>query len=246
MNRDTIIIMVGEKRTGKSWAAMKIAEKLDKNFDPAKQVFFDVGPFLQWFNDTKDSVAVIDEVSVNFANAQTWYAVENRIMRTLLTTQGYKRNTLIMTLPSITHLSKSSFELAHILMASVNTGIFRCYRIKTNQLSRKTYPIGFEMLRFDKPRDDTIAAYEKKKDEWNKSRLAGDLDYIRQLSDVSNFQKQLSMSEYLKGFKLGLMDEDVVKAKIVKMGYSEKDVEMVLKMESMKTEDKSPEPFTYT
>ena len=241
MNRDTIIIVVGEKRIGKSYAAIKIGEKLNRDFDVDKQVFFDVRPFLQWFNSAKDSVCVLDEVSVSYSNRE-WYSIQNKIFRNLLTVQGYKRNTLIMTLPSLSHLDKTAFDLCHLLLVGTDQGVFRCYRIKSNQLSRKTFPIGFEILNFDKPSEKSLKKYEAMKDKWNKNKLSDDIVFMEALEDQENYNKQLSVSDYLKGFQLGLMDRETVTKKIKRLGYGLKDIEMVLAMEEekkKKLEDKA-------
>ena len=74
LNKDTIIIIVGEKRSGKSYGAIKIAEKIkgSENWDVRQNLFFDLKPFLSWMRDTTDGICVVDEASVNY-NARTTY-----------------------------------------------------------------------------------------------------------------------------------------------------------------------------
>jgi len=63
IGQDSIIYVVGQKRTGKSWGAMKIAEMIDRNWDQGESLFFEARPFLKYFKDNENKIIVFDEGS---------------------------------------------------------------------------------------------------------------------------------------------------------------------------------------
>lgn len=236
-NKDTVIIIVGEKRTGKSYSAMKIAEGINPRFDADKDVFYDTKPFLMWLREAKDSVCVLDEVSVSYSN-RDWWDVQNKIFNQILTTQGFRRNVFIMTLPALSHLDKQAIDLSHYLLVMLRIGFLKCYRIMPRNLKAGYYPIGFEFLRMGLPTKNNIEKYETMKVAWNDKKLQDNIDYIAALEDKENYIKQFNYREYIKAFGLGLMAREEAKKKMIRMGYNEKDIAVMLDTEQKRIDEK--------
>lgn len=236
-NKDTIIVIVGEKRSGKSYGAIKIAEKLDPNFDVDKQVFFEPRPFVEFMQTKTDSVCILDEISVNY-NTRVWFDVQVKIFNQILTTQGFRKNIILMTLPTLHHLDKQALDLCHFLFTTLRVPYMRCYRLKNSQLKRKTFPIVYEMLALDLASKINLDKYEVMKKDWNDKKLKEDINYFDMLENPETYEKQLNYKDYLRGYKLGLLPKEDIVGKLRKQQYSLKDIEMMLQIVDLENQEK--------
>ena len=108
-NDNWMASVVGPTGSGKSWAAIRIAEVLDPNFT-VDQVAFGVLEFLQLVMDDslgRGSIIVFEEASVE-ANAQEWYSVSNKVLRQVGDTWRNQNRGAIFTLPAFGQLQKQS------------------------------------------------------------------------------------------------------------------------------------------
>lgn len=232
LNKDTILVFCGEKRSGKSWAALKLLEKLDPTFDPSKQVFFKPVDFLRWQARTRGSYALLDEAS-NFASSSRWW--EAKPITKAVEQGGYKNNTLIFTLPNLSALESHVRRNVHVLgiLWGGSRGAMTCYRNKHNQLMDKTYSQPFCRIQWQPPKDETVKIYEQMKDEMVSAHLQSDVDEIEYYSDGENFSKRLPLSFYQRGFQSGFIDQQTFQKNLERKGFSSSDIEMVLKIEEL-------------
>lgn len=236
--KDTIIIIVGEKRSGKSYSAIKIAELINPNFDAETQVFFHPKEFVRFMQSAKDDVCILDEASVYMSN-RDWYETQNKIINQILMTQGFRRNVIIMTFPTLNHLDKQALDFCHYIITTIKTGLVKCFRVKISQFSKKMFPMGFELLNLSLPTEANINKYELLKKEWNDVKLREDMDYFEALENRENFTKKFNYSDYNRAFKNGFMSEDNFRERLQQMGYSPRDIEMMINMETTLKEQKA-------
>jgi len=238
LNRDSIIIVLGEKRTGKSYGAIKIAESIQSGFDAGKQVFFAPKDFVKFMRNNRDSVAVLDEASMYMSN-RDWYDVSNKIMNGIFTTQGYRRNTVILTLPHLNHLDKRQIQLAHYLLVTYgyDAGRMKCYRIKNSQFGKGDfYPVAFEFLKFGLPNKKNLEVYEKMKDVYNKKLLEKNDEFFKALEEQKPQVKSFPAKFYINAYKKGKLDRNNAMESLKNIGYHETDINIML--ETAKTEQK--------
>ncbi|MBU1613661.1 hypothetical protein KKC87_04540 [Patescibacteria group bacterium] len=235
--QDTIIIIVGEKRSGKSYGAIKMAELINPNFDAEKQVFFHPKDFVRFMQTAQDDVCILDEASVYMSN-RDWYDVQNKIMNQILMTQGFRRNVIIMTFPTLSHLDKQALDFCHYIITTLRLGLVKCFRVKVSQFSKKMFPLGFELLNLSLPTEANINKYELLKQMWNDMKLQEDMDYFEALENRENFTKKFNFSDYTRAFKNGFMSQEAFRERLSQMGYSPKDINMMINMETTLKEQK--------
>jgi len=101
--------VVGPTGSGKSWAAIRLAEVLDPDFT-VDQVAFSVEEFMRLVTDEslgRGSIIVFEEASVE-ANAQEWWSKSNKVLRQVLDTWRHQNRGAIFTHPSFDQLDKNA------------------------------------------------------------------------------------------------------------------------------------------
>ena len=101
-NENWMGIMCGEVGSGKSWAAVRMAEALDPNFSAAN-VAFNVEEFMELAaNDDfgRGSIIVLDEAGVAAGNRK-WYEVANEVLDYVTQTWRSLNRGAIMTAPDL-------------------------------------------------------------------------------------------------------------------------------------------------
>lgn len=186
---NTIILIVGAVRTGKSWCGLKIGEgymnrmnKRDERgkrirYDANTQCSFDVLPFLMWSQTETDSVFVLDEVGVTLS-AQEWYSMQNRVFASFCQAQGFRRNLMILVLPNISFLNKRVRFLCNYIieMKSQGTGVLR--KLVMNHTFGKGYPTYMGKIKVSIPSKRTIETYENMKQVWNDNLLKENIEML--------------------------------------------------------------------
>lgn len=179
-NDNWMASVVGETGSGKSWAAIRIAEALDPNFS-VDQVAFGVLEFLQLVMDDslgRGSIIVFEEASVE-ANAQEWYSVSNKVLRQVGDTWRNQNRGAIFTLPAFGQLQKQSRGRMSALIQMTHKNESEGYTVAkykwcdqdsdTGKIYKKYPVIGgkqYKRLKIRKPSADLVEAYEKKKSEY--------------------------------------------------------------------------------
>ena len=192
---------------GKSYAAMRKGELIDKDFHIGKVVYHP-GEFLKAMHDvesdgTPGQVVVVDEGEIT-APAALWYSVTNRMISYSLSTSRYLRSMTIFVTPSFGFLDRKVRVLAShinfcdkvVLRSGAQEVSLRTYRITTdlfgdkiffgkiwmyNQAAKKV--VKFNKFKVSLPSPELIEAYEKKSMDY-KTTLRGGL-----LKEVERFEK---------------------------------------------------------
>ena len=178
-NMNTILLIVGGVRTGKSYAGLKISEKysklVGKPYDVQKQCSFDIKPCLEWSIANNDNVFMLDEVGVSL-NPQEWYTNQAKIFRNFTQTQGFRGNLLILVLPNVAFLLKAVRFMCNYVIATRSQGSAVLYKLVMNHVLGKVYPMPIGGMKISLPSPATIAAYEHIKQPWNDAKLRVDLN----------------------------------------------------------------------
>lgn len=145
-NKNLMICIVGETGSGKSWAALRVAQLLDPDFS-IDQVAFDVEQFVDLVNDESQgqgSMIVMDEAGVSMDN-RTWYDQEQIGVGHILETWRHQNRGAIWTLPTFDHLDKKAKRRMHALMLpqhinpSENKSQVKFYWIERNETTGETW-----------------------------------------------------------------------------------------------------------
>lgn len=110
-----MMIICGETGSGKSYAALRLAELLDPNFDTTKQVVFSVASFMKLLNEgnlAPESVIIFDEAGVGIP-AREWHSIGNKLFNYVLQTFRSSRYVTIFTTPDFSFVDKQSRKLFH-------------------------------------------------------------------------------------------------------------------------------------
>jgi hypothetical protein len=192
---NTFILVVGAVRTGKSYFALKFAEKYSElkqiPFDVWNNVSFDIRPFLLWSKNTTKGIFVLDEVGCNL-NPTEWYTIQAKVFRNFTQAQGFRNNVLIMVLPNIAFLLKAVRFMTNYIVQTRNQGCVSVSKINMDHALGKGWHDYLGNLFFTLPSTKTLEDYEKMKKEWNDKHLDMDLDYMDML-DKPDYSSELRM-----------------------------------------------------
>lgn len=143
--KDAYIIIVGERRSGKTIAsiglAYTISKELGQEFDPDKQNFFTVETFMAAVN--KDNfldgkVVCLQEAGVALYR-RDWFKQAVKSFNSILQTIGFRKMVLIMTLPSVELMDKHAMGMANFIIRTI--GIQEPDRVQAKLHTVKNYPV---------------------------------------------------------------------------------------------------------
>ena len=191
-----VLVTANRLRLGKTYAAMRLGEALDPDFD-IEHVGFDT----QWYVKQADKsqrgcILVLDEPN-RAAGNRNWYSEENRGFAEYLQTNAYRGIHGLFPLPH-QHLMDNAVTgvcTSQIVMMSPGHG--QVYLFERDQLNRSynTYTPRWGDL-FLKPPSATLAhAYEKKRDEYTRQR---NKQFLKQLEVGIEAEKAPTSKEYVE------------------------------------------------
>lgn len=176
-NKNFVLSIVGETGQGKSWAALRLAEKIDPNFKAKKQVCFNLEEFTHIINHgglKQGQVVIIDEAGVSYA-AKSWQSNANKLMGFIMQTFRHRNLCVIMTVPLIGFVDKTGRNLTQAILEmksitkNYSTGKFYdnivLYRADKSLQAKPRFVYSKKMCRVDsmhfkKPSLKTRRAYE--------------------------------------------------------------------------------------
>jgi len=194
------MLFVGQTGTGKSYAAMSLAEHLDPGFDIGR-VVFSADEFINILNIdeslVKGSVIMWDEAGVGMP-AREWYSLSNKVISYVVQTFRVKGYILIMTTPSMKYIDSQIRSLFHGLAQTIDPstrngkfGWAKYMHLEHDPREGKTfmrYPViydeynrkvkiqgptpGSGNVLFPKPSEELIEDYEAKKKDFTDSLIA--------------------------------------------------------------------------
>ena len=206
LNMNSIILIVGGVRTGKSYMGLKIAECycdiLAKPFDVNKQCSFEIIPFLKWSQEATDSIFVLDEVGISLSPNE-WFTVQSKIFRNFAQAQGFRRNVMILVLPNTAFLLKSIRFMCNYILETKSQGKGFVKKLIMDHTKGKGYIQNLGMIIFSLPRKSTIGPYEIMKKDWNDRMLKEDIEELLRSEEKKKFSNQIEQFPKEPVLKLG-------------------------------------------
>ena len=183
-NRNLIALFIGDTGSGKSLSSIRLAERVDPNFN-VDRIVFTVQDFLALVNSglPPGSVIVFDDAGLGI-NARLWQEMSARVFGML--TQGfrYKQILTFITVPDETFIERQSRRLVHIRFEATDVqGLMKMKLLSRNtfdpehpmakfpRIHRGISEITVKMVKFRLPSDDLREKYEAKKKEYMERRF---------------------------------------------------------------------------
>lgn len=199
-------IACGKPGTGKSYAVISIAEKVDNKFD-ADKIAFTPEEFLEIIKNPKlksGSAVVFEEVGVGIS-ARDWYSVSNKLVNAVFQTFRLRQLVVFFNTPNLLYIDSNSRVLFHGYLEPVHidfnteicTAKYMEMQVNPRDTRRKIYyhylrqankPITRHMI--PKPSVEILEAYEKKKGEFAQSLIDNALKELEELRAGKKIKEQ--------------------------------------------------------
>ncbi len=183
-NRNVIALFVGQTGSGKSYSAIRLAERVDPNFS-VDRIVFTVEDFMALVNSDlpKGSVIIFDDAGLGI-NARLWQDLSARIFGML--TQGfrYKQINTFITVPDESFIERQSRKLVHIRFEATDVqGMMKMKLLSRNtfdpehplakfpRIHRGIAEIVLKMVKFRLPTAELTRKYEEKKKEYMEAKF---------------------------------------------------------------------------
>lgn len=192
LNMNSILLIVGGVRTGKSWTGLKLCDRycklVGKKFDIREQCSFQPIDYLEWVQrGHEDDAFFLDEMGTS-VSPQNWFTQQSRIFNTYTQIGGFRLNLLVMATPSISYLLKSVRFLLNYIIEMYSQGSGVVCKVRMIHRFGKGYLPTIGNIRVSKPRQSMIDIYEKQKREWNDEKLK---EYI----EITKFDNERRLSK---------------------------------------------------
>ena len=179
-NSNTIWTIVGDTGDGKSYASLRIAERIWPDFS-VDEVTTNIIDFLRKVNDDsygRGSVVVLEEASVE-ASAYDWHSESNRVFAHILDTWRHQNRMGIINLPNFDKLEKGARQRTEIIVNMqfakpwMDYSQAKLYEPNTHNVTGdRHYPHPVidnrkrKFMRFKMPSQSLIDGYEEKKENY--------------------------------------------------------------------------------
>jgi hypothetical protein len=197
IKKDSIVVVVGEKRTGKSYFCGYTGEYLSRMWKVPfgiDDVFFELKGLFKFMFASTDSIAVMEEAGL-LLNAQEWSQIEARLTRNMTQTQGFRRNVIFLNLPHFGFLNKSMRLMTNFVIKTIDIGKVEVYRVNVNQAMGSGNLTRVETIEFPTPSKEWVDAYEAKKKLYNDHWLMSDMEIFDLLDGTKKRKKPLQYTK---------------------------------------------------
>ena len=195
LNMTTILLIVGQIRTGKSWLGLKLCEQYCKAkkipFNATQQFGFKLDPFLEWSMNAMDNIYLLDEIGRSVPPSE-WWSLQSKIFRNFIDTQGFRRNVLIMTLPNAKGLLNSVKTNVNYAIVTKYQGYGLIFKQTTDAFTGKPYYFYLGGIKSDPPAKHIVDHYESEKKKQNDEWLMEDLGKLKEkkVDPLKKFQSE--------------------------------------------------------
>src|SRR3990172_5394277 len=188
-----VLVTANRLRLGKTYAAMRLGEALDPDFD-IEHVGFDT----QWYVEQADKskrgcILVLDEPN-RAAGNRNWYSEENRGFAEYLQTNAYRGIHGLFPLPH-QHLMDNAVTgvcTSQIVMTSPGHGLVYLYERDQLNRSYNTNTPRWGDIYLQRPTAQLCHEYEAKRDEYTRSR---NKLFLKKLADAEALELQPSAKD---------------------------------------------------
>jgi len=181
LNRNWLAVIVGETGSGKSFAALKLGQLIDPEFNITK-VVFSPREFMELLNSgllRKGDCIVFDEAGVGMP-AREWYSISNKSINYIAQTFRHDNLAVIFTVPNFDYIDSQLRKLFHTYIETQHINrVKKLCRVKWLNISYdgRTKKLYMKYPRVDirgvdykikkvgigLPTEELISDYEKKK-----------------------------------------------------------------------------------
>ena len=183
-NKNFLAIICGSTGSGKSTAALAIAEALDSNFN-IDNVVFNVNEFMDLLNSAKlkkGAVIIWDEAGVGMPSRE-WYAISNKAINYVLQTFRHLNLVVLFTTPDFNFIDSQSRRLFHAYFETIGINYeekintLKLFLIQNNPKISKVYYkyariltkegiVTLNPITINLPTESLLNSYEEKKKEF--------------------------------------------------------------------------------
>ncbi len=122
--RNFLCAVVGPTGSGKTYAALSLAHRLDPNFD-VENIAFEPAEFINLVKDSKSgSVIIFDEAGVGYSSRE-FFSITNRALGYITQSFRFKRYVVFFTMPNLNFLDVTARKLLHFYIELSNTSVSR-------------------------------------------------------------------------------------------------------------------------
>jgi len=172
-SKNTVIIVIGELRSGKSYFSMKLGEMLRNygiigRFD-INHVYFNLEKMMKEIPYYKNDYIVLDEAGLQVSPSE-WWSMQNRVFNYMSQMWGFRGLICCMTVPHLMMVTDKVKALTDFVIWMMNRKTARIYKLGSNVFTGRIYNKPFyHLTNLEKPTKKIIDGYEKmKKENWDK------------------------------------------------------------------------------
>jgi len=172
-SKNTMIIVIGELRSGKTYFSMNLGEMLKdyriiRRFD-INHVYFDLEKMMKEIPNYKNDYIILDEAGLQVSPSE-WWSMQNRVFNYMSQMWGFRGLICVMTVPHLMMVTEKVKALTDFVVWMMNRKTARIYKMRSNVFTGTIYNKPFYHLTdLPKPSKEIIDAYEKmKKENWDK------------------------------------------------------------------------------
>ena len=186
---NTFVLILGNVRSGKSWAGIKFSELYmgKGKFYIEKQGGFTIPEFLRWSSTNMDSCYLVDEIQLSMGTRE-WWTVQHRVFNQFCDIQGFRRNCAFFTLPNISYIDKHLRFLINYIIVTISQGFIAWYKVKTQHHLGKAYLQFMGTYKVSVPTKRNSDIYEAMKKKFNDEHLKKSLEILENLNTPSGKQ----------------------------------------------------------
>lgn len=180
LNKNWLVVILGPTGSGKSWASLRLAELIDKEFG-IENVAFGIEELLNILNRgvRQGQCIVMEETGISASNRQ-WQSQSNRIMNFIAQSFRSQNLAVIFNTPNFNFIDSQLRSLFHGMVKTQfiekknSLCIVKIYELKIDEETGKQYKyfysdddgVKIELVGIGKPSNKLIVGYEKRKKEF--------------------------------------------------------------------------------
>lgn len=234
LNKNFLAVVTGDTGSGKSYAAMRLAQLIDPKFS-VKNIALDPEQFFEILenkNVGKGSCIIFDEAGVGMG-ARDWYTIQNKVFGYVLQTFRHLNIAVIFTVPNLSFIDVQLRNLLHmhLNMQSINYNTLvsraKVYYLKQRPREDKYIPIHprvripgkytsvgkiskCDIWEFKIPPDHMIMSYEAKKDKFSSALREDAHETLKRIKEKA--KPKVTKSDVARELiKKGMRTRDIVK-----------------------------------
>jgi len=225
-NQNELMLICGPTGSGKSFSGMRLAEEIDPTFN-INRVVFTAEEFMKVLNNgmKRGQVIIWDEAGVGLP-AKEWYSIQNKAINYVLQMFRHLNICVIFTTPTIGYIDSAARRLFHDYIETLKVDrkekkvLAKFFAINFNPRLDKEYFIfprykgeTKKLIRINKPSEELIDAYEKKKKIYSEQvriDASKDIQFTKQKIEtrrLTDEEVQIELKKYKeKGERLTLSE----------------------------------------